>query len=256
MKQIKLDDDTINLLVEQFKNHISTNRFSTEKVNFSANISVKNKNIIKPTVIFDAKAYLKMLIYIDQTSTEIAWGGTVVRDENEFYITDVFLYPQYLSGATVQTDQTEYTNWLETLDDDTINTLRFQGHSHVNFSPSPSGTDIQCYEDILKTLPKNDYYIFMIMNKSKQFNIFLYDLATNIIYDTTDINIKITETDLIKTINEEKQTYCKAHTYLNITPKTTKTTTIYGQMDINDLIDSINKKYKNPKINLGGKSKK
>ena len=148
-----------------------------------------------------------MLLYTSVSSTEIAWQGTVKRTGNIFTITDVFLYPQTVSGATVNTDQVEYQNWLNNIEEDeTINTMRFQGHSHVNMSTQPSGVDLNLYNDILQTQQKNDYYIFVIMNKSLSFNWFLYDLAQNTIFENNDIIVELPE---INQVYKDKDKFCK-----------------------------------------------
>lgn len=279
MKRITINETVKQDLIEKFTNYINSAKLSDNRINFSANIfeNTLPAEIKRPTVYINSEAYLKMMLYVRDTSTEIAWHGTVERDisRNLYYIKNVFLYPQKVSGATVDTDQDKYNEWREDLDDDTYNQLRFQGHSHVNFGVIPSGTDLAYYDDILQVLPKNDYYIFMILNKSGDITLLIYDLATNIIYETQDIDMKIiTEdsNDLINDITETKKELCKypyqtttthispkkmfnldddEYNYLMLrdVPPTSKTE------DVNDIIDDINRKFKNPKLSAG-KNKK
>ena len=122
---------------------------------------------------------------------EIGWHGIVERHNNFFTIKDIIVYPQTVSGATVTTDAVEYSTWLMGLDDETFNHCRYQGHSHVNFSVTPSGVDRQFYDDILQTLQENDYYIFMITNKRSDIYIIIYDYTNNILFETKDITIKV-----------------------------------------------------------------
>ena len=42
----------------------------------------------------------------------------------------------------------------------------YAGHSHVNMGTSPSSVDLNHQEEILRMLGDNDFYIFMIWNKS------------------------------------------------------------------------------------------
>jgi proteasome lid subunit RPN8/RPN11 len=203
-----------------------------------------------------------MMLYVRDTSTEIAWHGTVKRnkEENWYLIKDVFLYPQTLTATTVNTDQEKYQEWLQNIeDDDVFNNIRFQGHSHVNMGTSPSGTDINMYNSFLQVLPKNDYYIFAIMNKTGSFTCFIYDLEKNLIYETQDINIKIVADktcDLIKNINEEKDKYCSKFEY-----NTQYNTQAYLQTSswpweksscqttyVDRLFDDLDSKYKNPSL--------
>ena len=216
MKQITIDNNTKQELIQKFTQYIDTVKLSDDRINFTSAITPNAQNVIKPTVYITAEAYLKMMLYVRDTSTEIAWHGTVKRfktdTEHYYIINDVFLYPQKLSAATVQTDQEKYNKWLEDLDDDTYNNLRFQGHSHVNFAASPSGVDLQYYNDILQVLPSSDYYIFMILNKSGDFTLMIYDLASNTIFEKNDITAQIIHSNgenLTAEIIEQKKQYCE-----------------------------------------------
>lgn len=226
MRYINIDDITKTDLITKFTNYINTARFTKATIDFTARLDQNlPKDIKKPTVYINDTAYLKMMLYVRDTDTEIAWHGTVIRnlEENYYYIEDVFLYPQKVTGTTVQTDQDKYNAWMENLEDNIYNNLRFQGHSHVNMGTTPSGTDLTYYNDILQVLPKTDFYIFAIMNKSGSLNMFVYDLAQNIIFDKEDLNIKIVTPDtscLLEDINDEKEDYCHKHTY--VTPLSTE----------------------------------
>lgn len=277
MKHIKINDEIKSDLIEKFKKYIDTTKLTDTKLYFSANLnSTIAQGADRPTIFVEQTAYLKMMLYIRDTATEIAWHGTVSRDleDNSYYIHDVFLYPQKLSAATVQTDQDKYNEWILNLDDETHNTMRFQGHSHVNFSASPSSTDLQFYNDILQILPKNDYYIFMIMNKLGDTSWFIYDLEKNLIYDNADIDVQIynhTDYDIIDSIAEQKTKYCEKPTltypisksynsllydkeeeYLmnRDVPSNTK------QTAVDDLFDDLDKKWKNAKLKAKGGKKK
>lgn len=211
MKPIFINEEYKQHLLNKFKNYLDTARLQNNTLNFSTTLTIDVPKTTRPIVNITNKAYLKMLLYVLDTPTEIAWHGTVKRDQkyNIYTITDVFLYPQTLSSATVTTDQEKYNQWCEGLDDDTYNNMRFQGHSHVNFGATPSGVDTAYYKDILQVLPKNDFYIFMILNKSRQFSIFIYDLALNTIFETADIDIIIGEQEnLTANIDIEKTKHC------------------------------------------------
>lgn len=217
MKKIILDEPCKQTLIKKFTDYINNTKFTDNHINFSTNFEelTNTEQLARPTVYIDAEAYLKMLLYIRDTDIEIAWHGTVERNQakNYYIIKDVFLYPQTITSVTVNTDQTEYNDWLQNIeDDDVFNNIRFQGHSHVNMGTTPSGTDLNMYNNFLQVLPKNDYYIFMIMNKSGSVNCFIYDLAKNLIYESKNIDIKIkttTTTDLLADIAAEKEKYCK-----------------------------------------------
>ena len=232
MKHIKIDDEVKEDLIERFKKYLNSTKLTTSSINYTAAIDniVDKTQYPKARLYISAIAYLKMMLYVRDTSTEIAWHGTVKRHgKNAFQITDVMLYPQTVTGATVNTDQDKYNEWIQDLDDDTHNSMRFQGHSHVNMATSPSGTDMAFYNDILQVLPNNDYYIFMIMNKQGSMTFLIYDLAENIIYENEDIDYSIINdtqsrsleegfTEILDEIKEQKEDYCKTYSYQQTYP--------------------------------------
>lgn len=232
MKHIKIDDEVKEDLIENFKKYINTTKLTESNIHYTAAIDnlVDKTKYPKARLYISAIAYLKMMLYVRDTSTEIAWHGTVKRHgKNVFQITDVMLYPQTVTGATVNTDQDKYNEWIQDLDDDTHNSMRFQGHSHVNMGVTPSGTDMTFYNDILQVLPNNDFYIFMIMNKQGNMTLLIYDLAENIIYENEDIDYSIINdtqsrsleegfTEILDEIKEQKEDYCKTYSYQQTYP--------------------------------------
>ena len=127
---------------------------------------------------------------------EVGWHGFGEWiDDLTFKITDIVVYPQTVTGATVTTDETEYALWLLDISTEDLKTMRFQGHSHVNMACNPSSTDLDLYNKYLASLNKNDFYIFFICNKRGELNALLYDLKTNTKYTKTDLEI-IKETDM------------------------------------------------------------
>ena len=157
---------------------------------------LKNNVTQKAEVHFSAQAYYKMFALVDECDKEIAWDGTVYRDTESphiFYVTDIIVYPQMVSGATVDTDDIPYLEWLNGLDDETFNHRRFNGHSHVNMGVTPSGTDTTYREQSILNI--KDFYIFGIFNKKHEFNFQIYDVENNIIYDSQDVMFYIPEPD-------------------------------------------------------------
>lgn len=225
----------------------------------SANISYKTKiedealtNESKATLIIEAAAYAKMMMYIRDTDTEIAWHGKAYRADDgtsKYYIEDVFLYPQIVRAATVDTDQEKYQNWLTNLDDETFNNLRFQGHSHVNMGVSPSSVDTAYYDTILDTYKKeapDSFYIFTIMNKRGEMYLLIYDLAKNIIYSKEDIDVYIRNEnlDISAQIKEQKKQFCEVPAPITYIPPKPYCPDNFGYVNIQeDKIDKILNKY-------------
>lgn len=191
MKTIKISEEQQIKLMENFHELISKGRFDGTKVSFDIDINNITKDVVKPTVIIEPKAYAKIRELVCSTETEIGWHGIVSKQDNIYTITDIMLFPQHITGTTVTSIDGKYDQWLADLPDETFNSLRFQGHSHVNMPVNPSGTDQNFYNAILQTLEDNDYYIFMIINKKNDVNIWIHDLSQNIIFEKADVTLQM-----------------------------------------------------------------
>lgn len=129
----------------------------------------------KPMILYTPLAEMKIHALVRESDIEISWHGLVEKiNDMTYLITDIIMYPQTCSAATVTTDDEKYTNWLHSQPDEIFNKIRYQGHSHVKMGCMPSGTDQKYYTDMIKNLKKDDFYIFEIRNKSNEANIRLY----------------------------------------------------------------------------------
>ena len=171
---------------------------------------MKPMSASKPTLIIKPLCYTKMRQLVLQSGDEIAWHGFVKRDGMTFTLYDIIMYPQYNSAATTKSDEEEYSKWiLRQYDFDNFCDMKMHGHSHVNMACSPSTTDMQFRENILKNLKKDSFYIFMIMNKQGSYTVEIYDYVTGMIYDTTDITIYTDDPELTKKAQEWASTAIK-----------------------------------------------
>ena len=188
-------NETLEKLRKNFREAVSGQNIQNGKLNLSCGSFTKTFEVPdrKARVHFTEAAWLKMRALIDEFSSEVAWHGTAYRDADEtkddYYITDIFVYPQEVSGATVNTDQAGYETWLYSLNDEQFNNLRMQGHSHVNMGVTPSSVDENHQERILNQLEGDMFYIFMIWNKSLANNIRIYDLKKNILFESKDVEV-------------------------------------------------------------------
>jgi len=162
-------------------------KMSDGKFNYSKSFKYENAGAV---VWLTQEAYRKIATLVTEFPDEVGWHGTVSRSsDNEFTIEDIFVYPQEVTGSTVNTDQKAYTNWLYELEDDIFNSIRMQGHSHVNMGVSPSGVDDKHRQQILDQLEPDMYYIFMVWNKSLSVHTVIYDMARNVLYEDNDVEI-------------------------------------------------------------------
>ena len=131
-----------------------------------------------------------MRMLVDQMSTEVGWYGTVTKCpglQETYVIEDILVYPQKVTGATCEQDETKMFDFEMSLTTEQVNSKRFQGHSHVNMGVTPSGVDEQFYQDLLTQV--NDYFIICITNKKNDYTVRFYDVENNILY--TDLELKV-----------------------------------------------------------------
>lgn len=210
--QAQLIEESRKLRKRKFQN----DQFEGVTLNFKLKEITDNR---KATIRFSERAWIKMFALIHTYSTEVEWHGVVERLEpSVFYIKDVLIFPHEVTGATVTSDQTAYEKWLDTLDNDTFNALRFHGHSHVNMGVTPSGVDMNYRKNILNNFgsptAKSDYfYIFLIFNKKGDISGEIYDLQNNALYSTNDITIVTDESKWLTDFLNEAKEVVKEHSY-------------------------------------------
>ena len=193
-KPIKLTEELIAAIQQEFIENVKKAKMFDGKLNYTKNFKWDGDE--KASVTFSAAAFAKMTMLVQTFSSEVAWHGVAFRDDeekNKFHITDILVYPQVVTGSTVNTDQEAYQTWLYTHEDDVFNNIRMQGHSHVDFSTNPSGVDATHQEKILSQVDDDMFYIFMIWNKKFERNIKIFDMENNTLYENDDVNIYIGE---------------------------------------------------------------
>ena len=205
---------------QEFDQQIAQNKISGGKIDFSFGRYIKSfeQTDRKATLYFTELAWIKMTSLIREFSTEVAWHGIAHRDDDEtkdvYYITDILVYPQKVTGGNVETDQDAYQTWLYGLSDDQFGNLRMQGHSHVNMPTSPSSVDLTQQGKILEQMRGDMFYVFMIWNKSHSKNIKIYDLKKNVLFETDDIEVKVYDEIIgITKFIENAKEICKPPVY-------------------------------------------
>ena len=112
-----------------------------KQINTSEKIgTLKDKE--KVQVVFTNEVYKKMMALVNKASKEVGWYGSARRESDKrFVIYDIYLPPQKVTGATVETDDEEYALWSAGLTDEQFTNMKFFGHSHVYMGVTPSGVD-------------------------------------------------------------------------------------------------------------------
>lgn len=192
-KYIKVTDAMRAELLRDFEKSLANAKLADGKVTVSKTFTAPQT---KASLYFTPAAFAKMIMLVQEFSDEVAWHGMAFRGEDpekhEYFITDIMVYPQEVTGATVNTDQEKYQTWLMEQSDEVFPHIRMQGHSHVNMATSPSSVDLEHQGRILEQLDDDMFYIFIIWNKRMEHNIKIYDLRKNILFEPSDITVSLT----------------------------------------------------------------
>lgn len=111
-RPINLTDEQKRDLVNEFLEKLNSEKNMFDgKVNFSKTFKWTADEEDVANVIFTPLAYAKMVKLLEGFETEVAWHGIAKRDSEDdsiFWIEDILVYPQVVTGATVNTDQEKY----------------------------------------------------------------------------------------------------------------------------------------------------
>ena len=197
MKPIRIPQTAEATLLDMFKDYITKNKNADGRINFNMNMAdLVELPKEKPTIRITSDAYLKMMSLVKASDKELAWHGTVEHTSDfDYSITDILVYPQEVTGVTVTSCDDKYPEWINKLEDATINKLRFQGHSHVNMTASPSGVDTNNWEEFLSMIEEDGYYIFCIANKRHEIYCTLYDMKNNAIFEPKDLTFMVVDSN-------------------------------------------------------------
>lgn len=194
MKPITLTQEAKNNALEIFKNLLNSIEGDTDlKINITTETLLLKQGVEKPTVFVLASAYMKMMSLIKSSTKELAWYGVASRINNNYLIEDILVYPQTVTSTTVDADETKCAKWFMELPDATINNLKFQGHSHVGMSASPSGRDTNNWQQFANLLKPNEFMLLCIGNNKGDFYWNIYDKAINVLFENKDITMTIVD---------------------------------------------------------------
>lgn len=198
---IKMTPEYLDECRKDFEKALQLAKLSDGKLNFTKTFTSGNR---KASVYFTPTAWAKMVVLINVFDKEVAWHGvahrlgevdgeiTPANSECAYIITDILVYPQEVSAATVEMDTAKYATWLmENIEDERFNNIRMQGHSHVRMGTTPSSVDLNHQEEILQMLGDEDFYIFMIWNKMFEKNVKVYDMKENTLFEQGDVTVHI-----------------------------------------------------------------
>lgn len=176
-------------------------------------------------VIFSDVASRKQKLLIDSFSGEVAWRGLCRRDVEDpkvFYVDDILIFKQDVTGSSVRTEQNEEEEFLlADLTAEERMACRYHGHSHVNMGVSPSSTDNKFQIDVVDgyrgkgltperwaqteaEMGDQNFYIFMIWNKRGDVHARVFDIWNNRLYTEKEVVVETDRNDLADFLAEAK----------------------------------------------------
>ena len=224
MNKLRLSTKDKNDLITEIKNTITKISEYEDLGDIKKLLKpLDTSNIIKPTILIPADILQKMYALTELSETEISWHGLVKKDSktNTYLIYDILVFPQINSATSTETEDKEYTKWLQKLDDNKFNDLRMHGHSHVNMNVYSSAIDDKYQKDLLTNIDNGDFYIFMIFNKKHEIYSIVYDYKQQVKFINKEITIKI--------INEKNDIYQWAKAEIEKKCRKNKTKTAKGR---------------------------
>lgn len=123
-------------------------------------------------------ARAKMELYCDLSEGEIGWLAFVEKFEDQgFLITDCVLLKQEVHATTTEIDPAALLELWGATPIEAQSKIKLWGHSHVNMGVTASGQDdtqMEYFKD------GNPWFIRLITNKKREYNIDIYDYAAGI----------------------------------------------------------------------------
>ena len=250
MKPIFITEAEKQKLLDEFQQKLAKMRMFDGKLSMEQSYEYKEK-LPKAVLWYTPKAWIKMISLVDSFTGEVGWHGSIERvkgSTNEYVVKDIFVYPQTVTGAHVDTDEEEYHDFIMEViqqhESDPDFCLNFHGHSHVNMAVSPSGTDISDQKTKMED-QKTGFYVFTIQNKQRDSKTWIYDYDNNIAYMPEDVEIDITLDESIEAFIQEAHDIViplKTTTY-SLSAKKTPMTTGYPKTEYQRALDALNGEY-------------
>lgn len=229
MKKLKLKEEDIEKAIESGEEIIrdSLNKSLIDKltIDFSDFTKLsKEEEEEKATLLFTARAWIKITQLVHAISEEVAWNMFVKKiNETTYLITDIIVFEQIITATSVDTDEEKYAVWNAEFmqqDFETWSEMKGHGHSHVNMGVTPSTTDNGYREQIFPNIAEDSFYIYTIHNKKGEIHCLIVDKENNRLYENGDIIIDILLSKDKLTgnfINESKEKLSKPATIISST---------------------------------------
>ena len=202
MNSIRLTTKEIKALIKDITETLETTTCFESPDFYKKSKPEKQK---RPCVSIPYTVWAKIQTIVAKCDKEVAWHCTVERSSRlGFTLTDVLIPPQIVTSTSVDVDATKYADWIASLSDEQLNTMRCHCHSHVNMGVFSSSTDND-YQREQTEANVTDYYIFLIFNKKHDVFCRIVDVEHNVFYDNADIDVLVADCNQTELDLELKQ---------------------------------------------------
>jgi len=151
----------------------------------------KKTQALQPHITIKMLAWQKMWHLVSKIDTEVGWLGEVKRENNEYTITDIHLLEQTVHSTETEMKEDAMMKFYKEHGSDITTRCNFWGHSHVNMSCTPSGTDEKTMEGFENS--GFDYFLRGIFNKRGEMEFALIEFKTGFIWEEVPYSWDIPE---------------------------------------------------------------
>lgn len=134
-----------------------------------------------PRVIYTTEVWTSIQYIVGKCAKEVGWLGTVEFDGDDYWITEIFIPEQEVTGVTTEIEGdalADLAHWLMENDRDP-GQLYYWGHSHVNMGVSPSSQD---ESQLAEYLDNCRVFIRGIYNKKGDTKVDVFDRDAGIVF--------------------------------------------------------------------------
>lgn len=163
----------------------------------------KNTNL--PNIRITLKAMAKMMHIVKNSSKEVGWLGSAVREENNIIIEDVYLLKQKVHSTTCELMPDAISEFFSDLKKEkgieAWSKIKVWGHSHVDMPVIPSNQDDETFKDYYQD---NEFFIRIICNKNSEMKLDLADKKNGYLYENLPFTILYPEQmkEFVDTVDE------------------------------------------------------
>lgn len=163
----------------------------------------KNTNL--PNVRITLKAMAKMIHIVKNSSKEVGWLGSAVREENNITIEDVYILKQQVHSTTCELAPEAINEFFSDLKKEkgieAWSKIKVWGHSHVNMDVCPSNQDEETFKEYYQD---NEFFIRIICNKKSEMKLDLADNKNGYLYENLPFTVLYPEQmkTVVEAVNE------------------------------------------------------